>query len=313
MFYYISKEKESFMNLNLKALFPSYRYYRSKPTQLSNDCHIFYHHETKEWFSISKHEVSHRDYKWLTVFYTEVTSSLFQASDIWYEFIYSNGVMPSKLTFQKARVIQITFINENPPLEALKEALYNFFQEDTIFIQVATNHFLLIEPENCSINEREDLLALIRTIEVDFYVRIHLYVGEFYVIDQNFPVKFQREAQWFKECLHLRTAEPYYSFQTIFPILLTEQLPTSILKFIEEQIILPLKSDKELLETIKTFCECGFNISSTSKKLHIHRNTLTYRLLKFQEITNITIKNLDGVILVYFASYLWSFLQNAQN
>lgn len=56
------------MNLNLKALFPSYRYFRSKPTQLSYDSHIFYHHETKEWFSISKHEVSQRDYEWLTVF-----------------------------------------------------------------------------------------------------------------------------------------------------------------------------------------------------------------------------------------------------
>lgn len=137
-------------------------------------------------------------------------------------------------------------------------------------------------------------------------------MGEFYTINQDFSVKFQREAQWFKECLHLRFAEPYYSFQTIFPILLTEQLPTSILTFIEEQIIIPLKSDKELLETVKTFCECGFNISLTSKKLHMHRNTLTYRLSKFQEITNIHIKNLDGVILVYFASYLWSFLQHAQ-
>ncbi|HBJ00535.1 PucR family transcriptional regulator [Lysinibacillus sp. UBA5990] len=300
------------MNLNLKALFPSYRYFRSKPTQLSHDSHIFYHHETKEWFSISKHEVSQRDYEWLTVFYTEVTSSLVQASDLWYEFIYSNGDIPSKLTFNKARVIQITFINENPPLEALKEALYNFFQEDTVFLQVAKNQFLLIEPEKHSIREKEDFIALIRTIEADFYVRIHLYLGEFYAINQDFSVKFQREAQWFKECLHLRFAEPYYSFQTIFPILLTEQLPTSILKFIEEQIIIPLRSDKELLETVKTFCECGFNISMTSKKLHMHRNTLTYRLSKFQEITNIHIKNLDGVILVYFASYLWSFLQNAQ-
>lgn len=312
IFYYISKEEEYLMNLNLKALFPSYRYYRTKPTQLSYDSYIFYHHQTKEWFSISKHEVSQRDYQWLTVFYTEATSSLFQASDTWYEFIYSNGDIPSNLSFNEARVIQITFINENPPLEALKEALYNFFQEDTILIQVTTNQFLLIEPKSHSMNEKEDFIALIRTIEADFYVRIQLYLGEFYEIDKEFPYKFQREAQWFKECLHLRFAEPYYSFQTIFPILLTQQLPTSILKFLEEQIIIPLKSDRELLETVKTFYECGLNISLTSKKLHMHRNTLTYRLSKFQEITNINIKNLDGAILVYFASYLWSFLQNAQ-
>ncbi len=301
------------MNLNLKALFPSYQYYRTKPSQLPNSTFIFYHHQTKEWFSVSKHEVTQRDYQWLTVFYTEVTSSQFHSSDTWYDFIYSNGNIPTKLSYNKARIIQLTFINDSPPLEELKEALYNFFQEETILIQVATNHFLLIEPTSRSMNEKEDFIALIRTIETDFYIRIHLYVGENYEINKEFPIKFQREAQWFKECLNLRYTEPYYSFQTIFPILLIQQLPISILKFIEEQIIIPLKSDKELLDTVKTFYECGLNITLTSKELHMHRNTLTYRLSKFQEITNINTKNLDGAILVYFASYLWSSLQNAQN
>ncbi|MFJ6264997.1 helix-turn-helix domain-containing protein [Lysinibacillus xylanilyticus] len=53
-------------------------------------------------------------------------------------------------------------------------------------------------------------------------------------------------------------------------------------------------------------------MSLTSKKLHIHRNTLKYRLAKFQETTNISTKNIDGAILVYIASFLRSKLQNAQ-
>lgn len=294
------------MNLNLKALFSTYRHYQAKPAELMYDSYFFYHPQANEWFSISKQEVSQRDYQWLTVFYTEITSTISQPSEIWYEFLYLNGCIPSKLSYSKARVIQLIFLNDNPPVEELKEALLNFFQQDTVVLQVATNRFLLIEAVDHSINGKEDFIALIRTIEADFFVQIHLYQGEAYEVNEQFPIKFQRETQWFEECLHSKNAEQFYSFETVFPILLTQQMPVSILKFIEEQILLPLQSDKELLDTVKTFYECGLNISLTSKKLHIHRNTLNYRLTKFQEVTNISAKNLEGAILVYFASFLQS-------
>lgn len=300
------------MNLNLKALFSTYRHYRTKPTELMYDFFYFYHRQANAWFSVSKQEISQRDYQWLTVFYTEITSTISQPSEIWYEFLYLNGDIPSKLSFSKARVIQLIFLNDNPPAEELKEATLNFFQQDTVVLQVATNRFLLIEAMDHSINKKEDFIALIRTIETDFFVQIHLYQGETYEINKQFPSKFQREAQWFEECLHYKNAEQFYSFETIFPILLTQQMPASILKFIEEQILIPLQSDMELLDTVRTFYECGLNISLTSKKLHIHRNTLNYRLAKFQETTNISTKNLDGAILVYIASFLRSKLQNAQ-
>jgi carbohydrate diacid regulator len=47
-----------------------------------------------------------------------------------------------------------------------------------------------------------------------------------------------------------------------------------------------LTTSKELLETLQCFINNNGNMTLTSKELHIHRNTLQYRLDKIKEITN---------------------------
>ena len=101
-------------------------------------------------------------------FYTEITSTISQPSEIWYEFLYLNGDLPSKLSFSKARVIQLIFLNDNPPAEELKEAILNFFQQDTVVLQVATNRFLLIEAMDSSINKRKISLHLFAQLKQIF-------------------------------------------------------------------------------------------------------------------------------------------------
>ena len=41
------------------------------------------------------------------------------------------------------------------------------------------------------------------------------------------------------------------------------------------------------------------NISSTAKELFMHRNTLQYRIDKFYDQTNLSLKNMDDLVLAY--------------
>ncbi|WP_179276711.1 sugar diacid recognition domain-containing protein [Rhodococcus sp. RS1C4] len=53
-----------------------------------------------------------------------------------------------------------------------------------------------------------------------------------------------------------------------------------------------------LRTTLLVWGECGFNASKTAEKLHLHRNTLTYRLAKLEKLTGyITGPNGDAVLL----------------
>ncbi|MDO8507268.1 MAG: helix-turn-helix domain-containing protein [bacterium] len=50
------------------------------------------------------------------------------------------------------------------------------------------------------------------------------------------------------------------------------------------QVLRKLYMDKDLLKTTSVFLENGMNLTEASKKLHLHRNTLIYRLHKVKEL-----------------------------
>ena len=54
--------------------------------------------------------------------------------------------------------------------------------------------------------------------------------------------------------------------------------------------------DKESLSTIQSFFENNLNVSETSRKLFVHRNTLVYRLEKIKKITGLDLREFDHAI-----------------
>jgi len=55
----------------------------------------------------------------------------------------------------------------------------------------------------------------------------------------------------------------------------------------------------DLLETFSTYCECFFSKQKAAEKLHLHRNTLAYRIAKIEERFNISTENFEDVISFY--------------
>ena len=50
--------------------------------------------------------------------------------------------------------------------------------------------------------------------------------------------------------------------------------------------------DQETLFTIQKFFENNLNVSETSRKLFVHRNTLVYRLEKIKKLTGLDLREL---------------------
>jgi carbohydrate diacid regulator len=55
--------------------------------------------------------------------------------------------------------------------------------------------------------------------------------------------------------------------------------------------------DSDTLETINKFFENNLNVSETSRKLYVHRNTLVYRLEKIKKITGLDLREFDHAIV----------------
>ncbi|GAM56629.1 sugar diacid utilization regulator sdaR [Vibrio ishigakensis] len=60
-------------------------------------------------------------------------------------------------------------------------------------------------------------------------------------------------------------------------------------------------SKNVLLKTLRTFFEQNCDLAQTCESLHIHRNTLRYRLDKIEQVTALNINNLDEKVQLYLA------------
>ncbi len=82
------------------------------------------------------------------------------------------------------------------------------------------------------------------------------------------------------------------------------QLPTTLCESFLKEVFSrgSIESfDQEILFTIQTFFENNLNVSETSRKLFVHRNTLVYRLEKIKKLTGLDLREFDHAIVLKIA------------
>ncbi len=93
------------------------------------------------------------------------------------------------------------------------------------------------------------------------------------------------------------------------------QLPTTLCEMFLSEVFKknPIESlDQETLYTINKFFENNLNVSETSRKLFVHRNTLVYRLEKIKKLTGLDLREFDHAIVFKVALMVKKYL-NTQN
>ena len=61
----------------------------------------------------------------------------------------------------------------------------------------------------------------------------------------------------------------------------------------------------DLINTFKIYVENKGNVSQTARALHLHRQSLLYRLKRIEEITKLSLDNADDIFLLELCVRLW--------
>ncbi|MCI6728843.1 MAG: helix-turn-helix domain-containing protein [Clostridiales bacterium] len=94
------------------------------------------------------------------------------------------------------------------------------------------------------------------------------------------------------------------------------QLPTTLCEIFLSEVFKKnsLDSlDQETLFTINKFFENSLNVSETSRKLFVHRNTLVYRLEKIKKLTGLDLRQFDHAIIFKVALMVRKYLASREN
>ena len=92
------------------------------------------------------------------------------------------------------------------------------------------------------------------------------------------------------------------------------QLPTTLCDMFLKEVfkVGPVDSlDHETLFTIQKFFENNLNVSETSRKLFVHRNTLVYRLEKIRKLTGLDLREFDDAIVFKVALMVKKYLDSS--
>ena len=137
------------------------------------------------------------------------------------------------------------------------------------------------------------------TLSTEFYTKVAIGIST--VVDNLKDLaKAYQEAQVALEVGKVfETEKNIVSYENLGIGRLIYQLPTTLCEMFLQEVFKKgnLESlDRETLMTIQCFFENNLNVSETSRKLFVHRNTLVYRLEKIRKITGLDLREFEHAI-----------------
>ncbi|MBA2877687.1 carbohydrate diacid regulator [Anoxybacillus kamchatkensis] len=166
-----------------------------------------------------------------------------------------------------------------------------------IIVRWGNDRLLFLQTDD----DKERTSAKIKTLQRSFLEKydVSFHVGCGKMTDAKYVYESYKQAE---RALHVakQTEEIVFDEDLRLDMCL-EDISLSTKRELIQRTIEPLMNDEELLHTLRTFFAHNLSLKQTAEALHIHINTLHYRLKKIQEYTNLNVRHLEHVITLYLA------------
>lgn len=214
--------------------------------------------------------------------------------------------------YRVAFLIRIISSNEVSALDVIQN-LFPDKNKDFVF-SITENDIVLIKEVKQNV-ETNDLKKLARsiadTLSSEFYTRVNVGIGTVVEGVKDLASTF-KEAQIALEVGKVfDTDQAVVSYDNLGIARLIYHLPTTLCETFLKEVFKKgtIESlDHETLFTIQKFFDNNLNLSETSRKLFVHRNTLVYRLEKIKKLTGLDLREFDDAIVFKIALMVKKYL-----
>ncbi|WP_237664796.1 CdaR family transcriptional regulator [Sutcliffiella horikoshii] len=86
--------------------------------------------------------------------------------------------------------------------------------------------------------------------------------------------------------------------------MILQAIPVEVKKEFSHRLLSPIIAEKELFETVQVYLTRHLSLKETAKEMHIHINTLHYRLRKVENLTGLELKKAHDLTTLYLAYLL---------
>ncbi len=229
-------------------------------------------------------------------------------------YIKSNELHMNNEGRRAVMVVKVEGHGELPPYEMVqnlvtdtsRDYVINISEQDTVIVKELSED----EPDDALESEAAELIA-----KGEANYGIKMLVGISSTVD-----KLKDLARAYKEArISLEVGKvfdiehPVMSYENLGIGRLIYQLPATLCEIFLGEVFKrgSLESlDRETLMTVQSFFENNLNVSETSRKLFVHRNTLVYRLEKIRKLTGLDLREFDHAVTFKVALMVKKYLTN---
>lgn len=186
-------------------------------------------------------------------------------------------------------------------------------QKDFVF-NISETDIVLVKEIKAGIDSRDlEKLArsIVDTLGSEFYTKVVIGIGTSVPGVKDLAKSFKESQIALEVGKVFDTEKSIISYDNLGIARLIYQLPTTLCQMFLREVFKKgsIESlDQETLFTIQKFFENNLNVSETSRKLFVHRNTLVYRLEKIRKLTGLDLREFDHAIIFKVALMVKKYL-----
>ncbi len=151
------------------------------------------------------------------------------------------------------------------------------------------------------------------TINSEFYTKVAIGIGTAVPTIKDLARSYKEAQTSIEVGKVFDTEKNILSYENLGIGRLIYQLPTTLCEMFMQEVFKKgsLETlDRETLMTIQCFFENNLNVSETSRKLFVHRNTLVYRLEKIRKLTGLDLREFEHAITFKVALMVQKYLSS---
>jgi hypothetical protein len=250
-----------------------------------------------QWIQFEKKNKTTSELKLLQLLFSSKKTKSSNVVSKWQNYLINGISHPSLTSNNDFRIIQFAISKKDSYLEKKTwlRAFKSIFShsEEAFFIDETSG--LLIQKKSDEMLTFDELLGIIQTLDDDFSIKTICYIGQFWPMDKEFKSVFEEEQFIFE-----KQKNKGISLLSLPAVALNHYTSDAL----EKSTLMPILKKKyasqpELKELILAMWNSQGNISLAAKSLYVHRNTLQYRIDRFYDLSGLSLRNMNDLLLCY--------------
>ena len=278
----------------LLALFPKASL-QNKPSQDSQKVSLRL--DQQHWLVLATEDLTDREQQLLALL-TEKESIFSQ--NPWYRYLVSESEETLSHEIEALQFIHChLFHYETESISAWLDMMRTLLTNKVAYFQTSPQDYIFVLDQGQQLAVKELLRDVLSAVEYDFNLRLAVLIGQVWPksVKDELPQLYRAESSLFTQWLNRYQQSLVLPFSQLFLWGLDEAKDSLLpLKRKLHQLI---EGQEQLSEIIIALWENGAVVTKAAQQLYIHRNTLQYRLDKWEELTGLQLKELTDLSLCY--------------